>query len=233
MSTIPVMWPKLPTLERLSPYLKRIDLSRVYTNFGPLACSLEERLASHYGLGGGMVTTVANATLGLMLALTAQGARPGSLCMLPAWTFIASAHAAVMAGLVPYFVDVSPETWTIDAEAIADEIARAPAGVGAVMPVAPYGRPIDIASWDRFRARTGLPVVVDAAAGFDTIKPGETPVVVSLHATKVMGVGAQYSDALRVMYGRRPRCKRNLTISEAFGCGHVFGLCVRPFGRWP
>jgi hypothetical protein len=26
------------------------------------------------------------------------------------------------------------------------------------------------------------------------------------------------------MYGRRPRCKRNLTISEAFGCGHVFGL---------
>jgi hypothetical protein len=28
----------------------------------------------------------------------------------------------------------------------------------------------------------------------------------------------------RVMYGRRPRCKRNLTISEAFGCGHVFGL---------
>jgi hypothetical protein len=22
-------------------------------------------------------------------------------------------------------------------------------------------------------------------------------------------------------------------ISEAFGCGHVFGLWVRPFGRWP
>ena len=27
-----------------------------------------------------------------------------------------------------------------------------------------------------------------------------------------------------VMYGRCPRCKRNLTISEAFGCGHLFGL---------
>ena len=46
----------------------------------------------------------------------------------------------------------------------------------------------------------------------------------------------------RVMYGRCPRCKRNLTISEAFGCGHVFGLlslgglplsrCSR-YGRWP
>jgi len=29
------------------------------------------------------------------------------------------------------------------------------------------------------------------------------------------------------MYGRCPRCKRNLTISEAFGRGHVFGLCCR------
>jgi hypothetical protein len=29
---------------------------------------------------------------------------------------------------------------------------------------------------------------------------------------------------LWAMYGRRPRCRRNLTISEAFGCGHVFGL---------
>jgi outer membrane receptor protein involved in Fe transport len=27
-----------------------------------------------------------------------------------------------------------------------------------------------------------------------------------------------------VMYGRRPRCKRNLTLSETFGCSHVSGL---------
>ena len=26
------------------------------------------------------------------------------------------------------------------------------------------------------------------------------------------------------MYGRRPRCKRNLTFCEAFGCSHVYGL---------
>ena len=29
------------------------------------------------------------------------------------------------------------------------------------------------------------------------------------------------------MYGRRPRCKRNLTFCEAFGCSHVFGLFSR------
>ncbi|HEV2038350.1 MAG TPA: DegT/DnrJ/EryC1/StrS family aminotransferase, partial [Candidatus Eremiobacteraceae bacterium] len=41
----------------------------------------------------------------------------------------------------------------------------------------------------RFRARSGLPVVIDAAAGFDAVTPGAIPVVVSLHATKIFGVG--------------------------------------------
>jgi hypothetical protein len=39
-----------------------------------------------------------------------------------------------------------------------------------------------------------------------------------------MGANLRNDLLLWVMYGRRPRCKRNLTISEAFGCGHVFGL---------
>ena len=36
--------------------------------------------------------------------------------------------------------------------------------------------------------------------------------------------GAAVFRAALAAIGRRPRCKRNLTSSEAFGCGHVFGL---------
>jgi dTDP-4-amino-4,6-dideoxygalactose transaminase len=183
------MRPKLPVAERVVEYLRRIDASRFYTNFGPLACSLEDRLAEHYGLGSGTVTTVANGTLGLALTLAAQGAKPGTLCAMPAWTFVASAHAAVNAGLIPYFIDVDAGSWSLDAAAVRAEIARAPAPVGAVMPVAPFGRPVDVSAWDAFRAETGLPVVIDAAAGFDSPVAGETPAVVSLHATKVLGTG--------------------------------------------
>ena len=189
MPTIPIMRPKLPAAERLAPYLRAIDSSRVYSNFGPLALSLEDRLAARFGMSGGTITTVANATLGLTLALTAQGARPGTFCAIPAWSFVASAHAAAMAGLIPYFVDVDADTWAIDPESIADVITGAPAEVGAIMPVVPFGRPIDVAAWDLFRYRAGLPVVIDAAAGFDAITPGAVPAVVSLHATKVFGVG--------------------------------------------
>jgi dTDP-4-amino-4,6-dideoxygalactose transaminase len=189
MHTIPVMCPMLPAAERLHPYLKQIDTARIYSNFGPLALAFERRLAAHFDLPETAVVTVANATLGLTLALLAQQARPGTLCMLPAWTFIASAHAATLAGLVPYFVDVDARTWAIDAVSAADLISRASGEVGAVMPVVPFGQPIDLTAWDRFRARTGIPVVIDAAAGFDSLVPSETPAVVSLHATKALGIG--------------------------------------------
>lgn len=183
------MRPKLPSVDRLTPYLKSIDASRLYTNFGPLALALEDRLSEHYGLNEGTVTTVANATLGLAIALAVQQPRPGTLCAMPAWTFVASAHAAVMAGLVPYFLDVDPKTWALDADQLSDEIARAPAPVSAVMPVMPFGLPLDLTAWEALRARTGMAVVIDAAAGFDSLAPSAVPSVVSLHATKVLGAG--------------------------------------------
>jgi dTDP-4-amino-4,6-dideoxygalactose transaminase len=189
MSNLPIMRPKMPRTEQLLTYLEQIDQNRVYTNFGPLSVALEDRLARHYGLDEGMITAVANATLGLSLALSAVGAKPGALCIMPAWTFVASAHAAVGVGLTPYFMDVSAETWSLEPSTVEAEIAQARIAVGAVMPVAPFGRPIDIAAWDAFRLRTGIPVVVDAAAGFDSLIPGIAPAVVSLHATKVLGTG--------------------------------------------
>ncbi len=186
---IPILRPRLPSADRLAPYLQKIDAARFYTNFGPLALTLEERLAAHYGVATGNVVTVANATLGLGLALAAQGATPGTLCAMPAWTFVASPHAAVIAGLTPYFIDVDAKTWALDPTVIDKAIVRAPAQVGAVMPVAPFGYPVNVGDWDRFRERTKLPVVIDAAAGFDSLVAGATPAVVSLHATKVLGIG--------------------------------------------
>jgi len=186
---VPVMRPKLPAASSLLPYLSDIDTNRVYTNFGPLAVRLEHRLAEHFSVGDHTVTTVANATLGLALALTAQQVRVATLCVIPAWTFVASPQAAMLAGLVPYFVDVDPRTWVLVPDAVDDIIASAPGEVGAVMPVAPFGRPIDLHAWDRFRSRSGLAVVIDAAAGFDSVVATGTPTVVSLHATKVLGTG--------------------------------------------
>ena len=186
---VPILRPKLPAAPSVFSYVSDIDASRIYSNFGPLAIRFEHRLAAHFRVGDHAVTTVANATLGLALALLAQRVTPGTLCVIPAWTFVASAQAAALAGLIPYFVDVDPRTWALEPDAIDDIVAGAPGEVGAVMPVAPFGRPIDLHAWDAFRTRTGVAVVVDAAAGFDAVEATGTPTVVSLHATKVLGTG--------------------------------------------
>jgi dTDP-4-amino-4,6-dideoxygalactose transaminase len=61
--------------------------------------------------------------------------------------------------------------------------------VGAVVVVSPFGAPIPMDAWQEFEDRTGIPVVVDAAAAFDSARPSRIPQVVSLHATKVLGAG--------------------------------------------
>ena len=186
---IPLMRPSLPKAEELVKYLEAIDVARRYTNAGPLVTEFERRLARHFDVGDGCVVCVANGTLGLVLALAAGEPRPGSLCIVPSWTFVATPCAAVAAGLTPWFVDVREDTWCLDPDQVAALLPRAPGTVAAVVAVSPFGAPLDPAVWDAFRASTGIDVVLDMAAAFDSCKAGRVPALVSLHATKVFGVG--------------------------------------------
>lgn len=187
---INVARPLMPEADKLLPYLRRIDASRIYSNLGPLVRELQDRLSAHFGLPSGTVATATNATIGLAVALASVGARHGRYCLMPAWTFAASAHAVVAAGLKPYFLDVDPESWALKPAAVLEAVDRIGAAkVGAVMPVSPFGARIDASAWDVFHEQTRIPVVIDAAAAFDTVRPSLVPAVVSLHATKVLGAG--------------------------------------------
>jgi dTDP-4-amino-4,6-dideoxygalactose transaminase len=187
--SIPVAKPRLPTFEQIVPYLKRIDAARWYSNGGPLIRELEERLAAHTAGGGARVATVANATIGLGLALLACDLPAGSLCMVPSWTFAATGHAILLAGLTPWMVDVSAKTWMLEPEMALELLPKAPGKISAVVPVSPFGAPLALESWRHFREETGIAVIADAAAAFDSIQASAIPAVVSLHATKVCGVG--------------------------------------------
>ena len=190
---IPVARPRLPTANAILPYLRRIDRAAWYSNHGPLAQELQSRLAANWGLERQDVALLSNATSALTLALLASGAEPGRKCLMPSWTFAASAGAAVQAGLVPHFMDVDPHTWALDPAATLALAARH--DVGAIMVVAPFGAPLDLVAWDTVRRNAGISVVIDGAAAFDSLRArgpmplGDCPVAVSLHATKVFGIG--------------------------------------------
>jgi dTDP-4-amino-4,6-dideoxygalactose transaminase len=185
---LPVARPRLPAAEAILPYLERVDEARWYSNFGPLLTAFEARIADRFSPDA-QIVTVANATQALTLALMAMDLPRGAYVAIPAWTFVATAHAVIQAGLQPWLLDVDETSWALDPAAVADLVARYPGEICAVIPVSPFGKPLDLEGWLAFREATGTPVLVDAAAGFDTACDVRLPHVVSLHATKVLGVG--------------------------------------------
>ncbi|MBO89475.1 MAG: DegT/DnrJ/EryC1/StrS aminotransferase [Rickettsiales bacterium] len=188
-SRIPLMRPKLPDATSIFPYLEEIDRNRRYSNFGPMERLFEARLAGHFDLAEHQAVCVSNCTLGLEVSLRMTARYPSGYCLMPSFTFVATAHAAVSAGFEPYFLDVDPNTWALDPEAICNRLSRIQGPIAAIMPVAPFGAPVEISRWTTFTRKTSIPVVLDAAASFDKAKGGRIPLVLSLHATKVLGIG--------------------------------------------
>ncbi len=186
---IPCCWPSLPAEESVRPYFEEIDSKRWYSNFGPLCLRLQGQLAGHFSLDPGQVSLVANGTLGLTLALMARKKHAKGLCLMPSWTFVATAHAALLAGLTPFFVDVDPVSWALTPRIAEAALSKIDRPIAAIMPVCPFGSPVCLDEWADFERETGLPVIVDAAAAFDGIRPGSVPALISLHATKIFGVG--------------------------------------------
>ncbi len=186
---IPLLVPDMPDTDALLPYLRRIDKARWYTNFGPLVHEFEAALAASLDAdkSPGLVS-VSNCTGGLELSLLALGLSAGARVLVPSLTFVATATAVLRAGCIPVAADVDPESWLLT-PAIAEE-ARRNRDIAAVMPVATFGAPQDAAAWDRFTAETGTPVVIDAAGAFGNQAVGSSNVVVvSMHATKSLGIG--------------------------------------------
>ncbi|MDB5425655.1 MAG: DegT/DnrJ/EryC1/StrS aminotransferase [Phenylobacterium sp.] len=187
-ATVPVARPRLPAAEAILPYLQRIDEARWYSNFGPLLTEFEARLAERFRPDT-QVLTCTNATQALTLALQAMDLPPGGAVIVPSWTFVATAHAVMQAGLVPWFVDVDAATWMLDPAEVMDQAMNLASEVCAVIPVCAFGQLPDLAAWRAFQDESGVPVLIDAAAAFDTIHDARLPVCVSLHATKVLGLG--------------------------------------------
>ena len=99
-------------------------------------------------------------TSALELALRACGIQHGDEIILPAATFYASASAIVMAGGVPVFVDVDPDTYQISAEAAAAAVTDRTTGI---MPVHYGGYPADMDAINSLASDRGLFVVEDCA----------------------------------------------------------------------
>jgi dTDP-4-amino-4,6-dideoxygalactose transaminase len=213
--TIPLLRPNPPKLSLLQPELLALEESGFFTNNGPNVRRFEEEAALALFGGVGACVSVSNATIGLVLALKqaamAHG-RPGGLALMPSFTFAATAHAALWAGLTPVLCDIDPQSWTASAASEDALLAQYGDRIAAIVPYASFGSGLDLDRYQSLADHHHAAVVVDAASSLGSVDAdgrnfgtgSRLVFVYSMHATKTFAVGEGgliYSadqDAIRI-----------------------------------
>lgn len=198
MKRINVTRSSIPPYEEYCEAIKPIFESVHLTNMGPLHNKLADELRKYLNCEN--VSLFTNGHLALYTALQALSL-DGEVITTP-FTFASTTHAIVQNGLTPVFCDISPNTFTIDADKLEELITEK---TSAIIPVHVYGNVCQVEKIDRIAKKHGLKVIYDAAHVFGVkyknksiCKYGDMSMM-SFHATKVFntieGGGLAYNDS--------------------------------------
>lgn len=121
-----------------------------------------------------------NGTDALVLLMMAWDVGPGDAVFCPAFTFAATAEVVALAGATPIFIDIRPDTWTMDpdhlraaVEAVEREGVLKPR---AVIAVDLFGQPADYPALSQIAQKHGLKLIADSAQGFGCTLNGHHPI---------------------------------------------------------
>ncbi|WP_260625641.1 DegT/DnrJ/EryC1/StrS family aminotransferase [Hymenobacter sediminicola] len=111
-------------------------------------------------LGGPHVVPCANGTDALQLALMALRLPRGAEVIVPAFTYVATLEAAAVLGLVPVPVDVLPDTFNLDPQAVEAAITSR---TGAIVAVHLFGQCADLEALRAVADQHGVALIEDNA----------------------------------------------------------------------
>lgn len=158
---------------------------RWLSNHGPLEQEFEQRLAEFVGVKH--VICVCNATIGLEIAARAADLR-GEV-IVPAYTFVATAHALQWQEITPVFADMDPATHNLDPARVEELVTPR---TSAILATHVWGRPCAVEVLQEIADRRGLKLMFDAAHAFGCSHRGRMiggfglAEVFSFHATKFL-----------------------------------------------
>ncbi len=199
MTRYPLIAPNPPRLSEQTEALRRIEASGVFSNNGAEVRAFERDVTDRLFGGHGASLAVANATLGLMIAIkqaAQQVGRPDGLALMPSLTFAATGQAALWSGLTPLICDVDPDDWSACRHAEERLLETRGDRVSVLVPYATFGNAIDLDRYCWLQRRYGVGVVIDAASSLGTVDDAgngfghDAPfaTVYSMHATKTFAV---------------------------------------------
>ena len=175
--------PNLGDREAMLRRVNEIIDCRWFTNNGPLVQEFERRITEYVGVKH--CVAMCNATIALEIAIRALELH-GEV-IVPAYTFIATAHALQWQEITPVFADMDPATHTIATETIERLITPRTTGI---IGVHVWGRPCDTEAIESVAGKHKLKVMYDAAHAFGCSHRGQmigsfgSCEVFSFHATK-------------------------------------------------
>lgn len=196
--------------ERFNAILDR----RWFTNNGPCVQEFEQKLANF--TGAKHCIAMCNATVALEIAIRALELK-GEV-IVPAFTFIATAHSLQWQEITPVFCDIDPETHNIDPDCIEKMVTPRTTGI---LGVHLWGKACNVERIDTIAHRHNLKVIYDAAHAFGCSHKGKmignfgNVEVYSFHATKFFntfegGAIATNDDEL----ARKIRLMKNFGFSD-------------------
>ena len=104
--------------------------------------------------------SVHSGTSALWVALKAAGVKAGDEVIIPAYTFIATATAVILANAVPVFADIALNSGNIDPAKVGLLITKR---TKAIIPVHIAGNPADMSALTNISEEHGIPIIEDAA----------------------------------------------------------------------
>jgi dTDP-4-amino-4,6-dideoxygalactose transaminase len=125
---------------------------------GSEVAAFEEEFAAYCGAKHGIA--VNSGTSALHLAMLAAGVGPGDEVITVPFTFVASVAAITYTGARPVFVDIDPNSYTMNASQIERAVTER---TKAILPVHLYGQPADMDPILEVAKRHKLVVIEDAA----------------------------------------------------------------------
>lgn len=131
---------------------------RAWLGLGPMVEEFEKEWTSYIGTNESVA--VNSCTAALHLALAVYGFRKGAKVLVPAITFVSTAHAVLYNGLEPVFVDVDPTTMTISLDDLERKYSK---DCVAVIPVHFGGQPCKMEEIMAFAQSHKLVVIEDCA----------------------------------------------------------------------
>ena len=135
---------------------------------GPKVIEFEEEFAKYVGAKYGIATN--SGTSALHVALLAAGIGEGDEVITTPFTFAATGNSILYTGARPVFVDIDPETFTIDPAKIEEAITDK---TKAIMPVQLYGQAADMEPIMKIAKEHDLIVIEDAAQAHGAEYKGE------------------------------------------------------------